>query len=147
MLSQFVSIDMVPPMTLLHAKHCIPLLEQKLDDLKRTSSGPILPQIICEDEADIDEESDDITDNLENQTQHIRFPEQRSCSIEELLDDSIHNLESEQPDDHSDQSSLTKQLSHTSDEDSMDSIMHKLTILDSLYQMEMELKTSDNVIA
>ena len=141
---------MVPPMTLLHAKHCIPLLEHKLSELRSTTTAAahILPQILREDETSYDEAEciNEDNENSESQTvTGIKYPEQRSSSTEEMSDEFIQ--ESEQPDDHSDRCSLTKQLSNTSDEDSMESIMHKLTILDSLYQVERELKSNDNLIA
>lgn len=146
MLSQFVSIDVLPPMTVLQAQQCIPLLKQKLDHLHHMQKVAV-PVVV---EQDSITQYTDVTDSQEESgitsdvPTHTK-PEQRSISIDDHPD--ITDREPEQPDDQSDRSSLTKQLSNTSEEDTMDSIMHKLTILDSLYQIETELKSNDNFLA
>lgn len=149
MLAQFVSIDMCPPMTVAQASTCVPLLQQKLNELRHART--ILPVM---------QEMTHDTNNVSMPpcVVEVRItpcdPAPVAVSDEESLtmtsedthpEDGENGVESEHPDDQSEKSLLEKQLSGASDEDTIESIAYKLQVLDSLCNSND--KTNDNFIA
>lgn len=124
-------------MTIAHALDSIPLLEQKLVDLNHEQNMQMVTVI-----------EEIMPSELTGQ---IDWEPSLHCIADEvpvpddIAGDAQDVIESEQPDDQSDKSSLSKQFSNSSDEDIAESMIYKLVLLESLYHRE-DLESNDAVV-
>jgi len=125
-------------MTVAQARECIPILEQKLVNLQTDIPVRVTLTEISQSNDYSENSQYNGTVSTEGTDVNLEPSSQSSNNMQEL--------ESEQPDDQSDKASLSKQISNTSDEDTLDSITYKLSVLEGLCHIE-DIKTKDNCIA
>ena len=146
-----MSIDVVPPMTIGQACSCIRVLQQKLKDLQQLrnlhSNLPTVEEIkhLDIDESNLASVRAEETPVDVEPTKIDEIDESRRSIAEDVSDDE-HETLTEQPCDLSDKSSPTKQLSTSSEDDTIESLMYKLELLDSLSNIA-EKKSTDSSIA
>ncbi|XP_067933535.1 uncharacterized protein [Watersipora subatra] len=140
-LAQFVSINVCPPMTVAQASTCLPVLQQKLTDLKQLHCTVITEEPV-ENESKNDPSVAAIPaielETVPSSTEEIGHTD--------IASDDDDGILAEHPDDQSDRSSLSKQLSTASDEDTIESMKYKMNLLDSLFIIA-DQKAEDSSIA